>query len=86
MASPPWVSDYVLRRCSNSSTGLPGVCLQDGVIRQDLAFNLSQSSVAQRLRYKSSDGRFRYHDFCSELDAANRQRIEKTETKTAAWT
>eukprot|EP00439_Symbiodinium_sp_Y106_P069324 s1628_g11.t3 len=34
-------------------------------------------------RYKSSDGRFRYHDFCSELDAANRQRIEKTETKTA---
>ncbi|CAE7233052.1 Ido1, partial [Symbiodinium necroappetens] len=34
-------------------------------------------------RYKSSDGRFRYHDFCSELDAANRQRIEKTDTKTA---
>ena len=39
---------------------------------------------ARPLRYKSSDGRFRYHDFCSELDAANRQRIEKTDTKTAA--
>ena len=41
---------------------------------------------ARLLRYKTSDGRFRYHDFCSELDAANRQRIEKEKTDTKTQT
>ena len=48
-----------------------------------LHFHLNFLGVPQHRRYRTSDGLFRYHDFCSELDEAQRQRILKTETKAA---